>query len=194
MAELVCTFDAGKEVHPMLRYRDAQGSVFSQTPNTSRETHTTCISKAAESCPTSPSATSSAKSDNHSDGDSFPTASSLGFTDSASDSDSESDAAVSHLQRLQSLAGTWKQHNKRARIANAAPQQDLGDEPVSDGGQQRRDTFRPPQVPAMQVYLHGIDEAVLEAALTNSALWHRIQLQDSLQVTTLMSFLHLLHC
>ncbi len=35
----------------------------------------------------------------------------------------------------------------------------------------------------MQVYLHGIDEAVLQAALTSSKLWDRIQLMDSLQAS-----------
>ncbi len=184
-------------MHPVLRYRDADGSVFSQTTNSFGQTQTQSVFTAAASSSSSSSTTSdSARSD--SSHDSFSSGSGgIPRYDSASDSDEEE--VTSHLQRLQSLAGNWKlkQTNKRARAANKSPQQDGSELSTSDGGQHGQGSFQLPAVPAMQVYLHGIDEAVLQAALTTSSLWERIQLQDSLQAScseillTMLNGIHL---
>ena len=177
----------GKEVHPVLRYRDADGSVFSQITNSFGQTQTQSIFTAAaasSSSPSSSTASDSASSDSR--GDSFSSGSG-GILRYDSASDSEEEEVASHLQRLQSLAGNWKlkQTNKRARAANKSPQQDDSEESTNGGGPQGQGqaSFQLPPVPAMQVYLHGIDEAVLQAALTTSSLWERIQLQDSLQAS-----------
>ena len=172
----ICKRGAGKEVHPMLRYRDAEGSVLSQTIDRTGQMQTTYISKAAGSSSISP-----ATQPDHDHETSSP-ATLPDSRDTASDSESEEEVA-SHLQRLQSLAGRWKQQHKQARVTSAAPQLGM-EEAASDGAQKGRDSFSPPSLPALPVYLHGIDEAKLQAALTASSLWHRIQLQDSLQVNT----------
>jgi len=170
----------------VLRYRDANGSVFSQTTNSFGQTQTQSVFTAAASSSSSSSSTASdsARSDGSRDSSS---SDSGGIPRYDSASDSEEEEVTSHLQRLQSLAGNWKlkQTNKRARAANKSPQQDDSEESTSDGGQQGQGqaSFQLPPVPAMQVYLHGIDEAVLQAALTTSSLWERIQLQDSLQAS-----------
>ena len=176
-----CSIFAGKEVHPVLRYRDADGSVFSQTTNSFGQTQTQSVFTAASSSSSSSSSTASDSARSDSSRDS--SLSGIPHYDSASDSEEEE--VASHLQRLQSLAGNWKlkQTNKRARAANKSPQQDDSEPSTSDGGQQGQGSFQLPAVPAMQVYLHGIDEAVLQAALTTSSLWERIQLQDSLQAS-----------
>ncbi len=178
---------AGKEVHPVLRYRDADGSVFSQTTNSFGQTQTQSVfTAAASSSLSSSTASDSARSGSRRDSSSSDSGGILRY-DLASDSEEEEEEeeVASHLQRLQSLAGNWKlkQTNKRARAANKSPQQDDSDNSTSDGGQQGQASFQLPPVPPMQVYLHGIDEAVLQAALTTSALWERIQLQDSLQAS-----------
>ncbi|DBB09376.1 TPA: hypothetical protein ACH3X3_007951 [Trebouxia sp. C0006] len=173
---------SGKEVHPVLRYRDADGSVFSQTTNSFGQTQTQSVFTAAASSSSSSSSTASDSACSDSGRDSS-SSDSGGIPRYDSASDSEEEDVASHLQRLQSLAGNWKlkQTNKRARLANKSPQQDDSESSTSDGGQQGQGSFQLPAVPAMQVYLHGIDEAVLQAALTTSSLWERIQLQDSLQ-------------
>jgi len=175
-------------VHPVLRYRDADGSVFSQTTNSFGQTQTQSVftATASSSSSSSSAASDSARSDSSRDSSSSHSGG-IPRYDSASDSDEEE--VASHLQRLQSLAGNWKlkQTNKRGRVANKSPQQDDSELSTSDGGQQGQGqgqgSFQLPAVPAMQVYLHGIDEAVLQAALTTSSLWDRIQLQDSLQAS-----------
>ena len=174
----------------MLRYRDADGSVFSQTTNSFGQTQTQSVftATASSSSSSSSAASDSARSDSSRDSSSSHSGG-IPRYDSASDSDEEE--VASHLQRLQSLAGNWKlkQTNKRGRVANRSPQQDDSELSTSDGGQQGQGqgqgqgSFQLPAVPAMQVYLHGIDEAVLQAALTTSSLWDRIQLQDSLQAS-----------
>ena len=167
----------------MLRYRDADGSVFSQTTNNFGQTQTQSVFTAASSSSSSSStASDSACSDSGRDSSS---SDSGGIPRYDSASDSEEEEVASHLQRLQSLAGNWKlkQTSKRARAANKSAQQDDSEESTIDGGQQGHATFQLAPVPAMQVYLHGIDEAVLQAALTTSSLWARIQLQDSLQAS-----------
>ena len=178
----ICKRGAGKEVHPMLRYRDAEGSVLSQTIDRTGQTQTTYISKAAGSSPIGP-----ATHPDQSDHEISSPATLPDSRDTASDSESEEEVA-SHLQRLQSLAGRWKQQHKPARATSAAPQLGM-EEAASDGAQKGKDSFSPPSLPALPVYLHGIDEAKLQAALTASSLWHRIQLQDSLQVNTALASL-----
>ncbi len=193
-----CSIFAGKEVHPVLRYRDADGSVFSQTTNSFGQTQTQSVFTAAASSSSSSSSTASDSACSDSGRDSS-SSDSGGIPRYDSASDSEEEDVASHLQRLQSLAGNWKlkQTNKRARLANKSPQQDDSESSTSDGGQQGQGSFQLPAVPAMQVYLHGIDEAVLQAALTTSSLWERIQLQDSLQAScsegllTILNWIHL---
>lgn len=165
----------------MLRYRDADGNLFSQTTHTSGQRQIESIYTAASSAPGNVLDAESAQTD--STYDSSSSASESGAPNYDSDSDSEQEVS-SHLHRLQSLAGSWKvkQHIKRARTATKASEQE-SEEGASDGGLQGKDSFSLPPVPAMQVYLHGIDEAVLQTSLTSSALWDRIQLRDSLQVS-----------
>ena len=169
-----CWWCAGKEVQPVLRYRDADGSVFSETRNAFGRSETTSLLTANPSTPTqsepeSPSGRSASPS--------------------ASDSDSEDkdeEEVVSHLQRLQGLAGSWRRVNKRPRLGkDGREHRDMG----LGSGQQEGDWGGEPEAAAMQVYVHGIDEAALQSALTPSSLWQRIQLNKNLEVG-----LHLTGC
>lgn len=180
---------AGKEVHPVLRYRDTDGNLFSQTTHTSGQRQTESIYTAASSAPGNVLDAESAQTD--STYESSSSALESGASNYESDSDSEQEVA-SHLHRLQSLAGNWrvKQQIKRARTATKASEQE-SEEGASDDGLQGKDSFSLPPVPAMQVYLHGIDEAVLQASLTSSSLWDRIQLRDSLQVNSAYACYHM---
>ena len=153
---------AGKAVHPVLRYRDADGSVFSQSRNCFGRSETTSLLTATPS--TSTQSTPDA-SQSESDSASARSAS------EASDSDTEDieEEVPSHLQRLQGLAGMWRRHNKRPRLGRETAQ----------GGTYHEGL---PAADAMQVYVHGIDETGLQSALTKSSLWHRIELNNHLEV------------
>lgn len=164
---------AGKEVLPTMRYRDAEGNAFS-LPDAKPD------SKPGKTSSTGKS-TQSASSTDSSD-------SLLSSSASDSDSDSESNQVATPLQRLQAAAGNWKLQLPRKRRAGgkeaAQGQSWLGDLTSStDAWQQQQQPEKPaePVGPPMQVYVHGIEEEVLETVLKRSNLWHRIQLRDSLR-------------
>ena len=143
----------------MLRYRDADGSVFSETRNAFGRSETTSLLTANPSTSTQSASTSSTQSENESP-------SGRSASSSASDSDSEDkdeEEVVSHLPRL---GKDGREHR------------DMG----LGSGQQEGDWGGEPEAAAMQVYVHGIDEAALQSALTPSSLWQRIQLNKNLEV------------
>ena len=104
----------------------------------------------------------------------------------ASDSDSEEreEEVVSHLQRLQGLAGSWRRHNKRPRLGREYRE--------GPAGHQEEDDV--PKAAAMQVYVHGINETGLQSALEKTSLWHRIELNNNLEVGLLLFCLQCQAC
>ena len=165
----------------MLRYRDSAGNVFSQTRNRLGQAETTSIVTATPS-----SEAQSPLSSADIDSDSSFSASTSGSV--LSDSESEEEEVLSHLQRLQGLSGSWRRQVKRPRLAK--DDRDLLDTGQTSTGLQSDDQNdddvddvpAEPEAAVMQVYVHGIDEAVLQSALTSSALWRRIQLNGQLEV------------
>lgn len=166
---------AGKGVHPTLRYRDTDGNIFSETTNSFGRSETTSLLTATPSTSTSTQSTTPDASQSEPDSPSARSAS-----QAASDSDSEKEEeVVSHLQRLQGLAGSWRRHNKRPRLGR--------DFREGVAGQQGEDDV--PEAAAMQVYVHGINAIGLQSALEKSSLWHRIGLNNNLEVRMLLLLL-----
>lgn len=100
---------------------------------------------------------------------------------------------MSPLQRLQGLSGSWRRKTKRPRLAKDGRDHRAGEQ--NGAGQQGGDEPDLPEAPAMQVYVHGIDEAVLQSGLASSSLWPKIQLNRNLEVgdTNLPSIIILKH-
>lgn len=166
-----CLVAAGKAVNPTLRYRDTNGNVFSETTNSFGRSETTPLLTATPSS----NATQSTPDASQSEPDS---PSSRSASDAALDLDSEEreEEAISHLQRLQGLAGSWRRHNKRPRLGK--------DHREGSPGQQEEDDVA--EAAAMQVYVHGINETGLQSALEKSSLRHRIELNNNLEVGILL--------
>ena len=156
-----------------MRYRDAEGNAFS-LPDAKPD------SKPGKTSSTGKSTQSVSSSDSS---DSL-----LSSSASDSDSDSDSNQVATPLQRLQAAAGNWKLQLPRKRRAGGKEagqgQSWLGEFIISTDAWQQQPSEYPvePTGPPMQVYVHGIDEEVLETVLKRSNLWHRIQLRDSLRV------------
>ncbi|KAL3133379.1 hypothetical protein ABBQ38_007249 [Trebouxia sp. C0009 RCD-2024] len=167
---------AGKEVQPMLCYRDADGSVFSETRNVFGRSETTSVLTARPSA--SPQSEPSSATQLEPDPSSGSSSSSSASASESDSEDKEEEEVVSHLQRLQGLAGSWRRVNKRPRLGKDGREHrgtGLGAGQLEGGGEGE------PEVAAMQVYVHGIHEAVLQSVLTPSPLWHRIQLNKNLE-------------
>lgn len=169
-----CVFAAGKLVQPVLRYRDTDGNVFSETTNSFGRSETTSLFTASPSSSTQ-STTGTTPDASQSEAES---SSARSASEAASDLDSEEreEEVVSHLQRLQGLAGSWRRHNKRPR---------LGKE-YREGGVEHHEEGDVAEADAMQVYVHGINETGLRAALEKSSLWHKIELNNNLEVGMLL--------
>lgn len=167
---------AGKGVHPTLRYRDPYGNIFSETTNSFGRSETTSLFTTTPSTSTSTQSTTPDTSQSEPDSPSTRSAS-----EGASDSDSEEkeEEAVSHLQRLQGLAGSWRRHNKRPRLGRE----------YREGGAGHQEEDDVPEAAAMQVYVHGINVTGLQSALEKSSLWHRIGLNNNLEVGMLLVLL-----
>lgn len=166
----------------MLRYRDADGSVFSETRNAFGRSETTSLLAASPSA--SPQSEPSSATQAEPDSSSGSSSSSSASASESDAEDKEEDEVVSHLQRLQGLAGSWRRVNKRPRLGKEGREHrgtGLGAGQQEGGGQGE------PEVAAMQVYVHSIDEAVLQSVLTPSSLWHRIQLNKNLEVSLQLS-------
>lgn len=161
----------------MLRYRDADGSVFSETRNSFGRSETTSLLTASPSTSIQSAPSSGMQSDQ--DSSSGSSASSLSASTSDSDSEDKEDEVVSHLQRLQGLAGSWRRQNKRPRLGKDGREHRHMGLGAGQGGAEEDE----PEAAAMQVYVHGIDQAALQSALTPSSLWHRIQLNNNLEVS-----------
>lgn len=157
-------------MQPVLRYRDAYGNVFSETTNSFGRSETTSLLTASPSTSTQSTTPDASQSEPES-------SSARSASEAASDSDSEeTEEVVSHLQRLQGLAGGWRRHNKRPR---------LGKE-YQEGGVGHHEEDGVAEADAMQVYVHGINETGLRAALEKSSLWHKIELNNNLEVGMLL--------
>lgn len=154
----------------MMRYKDEAGTAFAQADSSS---------DSATSSRSGRPAFSYIQPDADHDS-SWPASTSAAFD---SDSDSDSAEEATPLQRLQSLAGSWRQQQTRQRrsVARGGVAQ-TSEAHAGDEAQQAADRAAEPQAAPMQVYVHGIEESKLEAALTKSNLWHRIQVRDSLRV------------
>ena len=161
-----CLAAAGKGVHPTLRYRDTDGNVFSETTNSFGCSETTSLLTANPSTSTQSATLEASQSEPQS-----PSSSSASEAAPDSDPEDREEEAVSHLQRLQGLAGSWRRHNKQPRLGK--------DYREGSAGQQEHDV---PEAAAMQVYVHGINETGLQSALEKSSLWHRIELNNNLEV------------
>ena len=157
-------------MHPTLRYRDTDGNVFSETTNSFGRSETTSLLTA-----TPPTSSQSINNAAQSEPD-LPSARSALAAASDSDSEEREEEVVSHLQRLQGLAGSWRRHNKRPRLGREYRQ----------GGAGHQEEDHVPKEAAMQVYVHGINETGLQSALEQSSLWHRIELNNNLEVGLLL--------
>ena len=158
-------------MQPVLRYRDTDGNVFSETTNSFGRSETTSLFTASPSTSTQ----STTPDASHSEPES---SSARSASEAASDSDSEEreEEVVSHLQRLQGLAGSWRRHNKRRRLGKEH----------REGGTEHHEEEDVAEADAMQVYIHGINETGLRAALEKSSLWHKIELNNNLEVGMLL--------
>lgn len=154
-------------MQPVLRHRDPDGNVFSETTNSFGRSETTSLLTASPSTSTQPTPPDVSQSEPES-------SSARSASEAASDSDAEEkeEEVVSHLQRLQGLAGSWRRHNKRPRLGRE----------YREAGAEHHEEGDVAEADAMQVYVHGINETGLRAALEKSSLWHKIELNNNLEV------------